>query len=451
MKGKTVFAHSSINLTTRVRHLFYMGKAIGVVLMVALVFSRCGGETKAEKEKQKAAAATAPVPVVVAPAIQKTVPIFAEYTARADARDTVELRARVEAFLEKVHFEEGRPVKKGQLLFTLDKRKYEAALQDAKAKLAKAQAELEFAREQVTVDTAKAKLDQAKAQLGKADLDVNRLTPLAKEKAVPQQDLDNALVAQQVGRSNVDAGKANFDTTVLLQKVGVDAATAAVAAAEAAVKNADLDLSYCTVTAPMDGLIGQRMVSPGNLVGRGEPTLLATISALDPLRVSFALSEAEYLTIFRRMGKSARNPVPIELILADGTSHPHKGHVTIADRAVDQKTGTLTVVAEFPNPERIIRPGQFGKVRGAVNTAENATLIPQVAVMEQQSGKVVFVVDNESKVALRTVLLGDRYENLIIVKEGVKPGERVIAEGLQRLRPGMLVAPTEKPVSAAQK
>ena len=211
--------------------------------------------------------------MVVTPVIQKTVPIFSEFTAQADARDTVELRARVEAFLEKVHFEEGRPVKKGQLLFTLDKRKYEAALQDAKAQHAKAQADLEFAREQVTVDTAKAKLDQAKAELGKADLDVARLEPLAKEKAVPQMDLDNALVAQQVGRSNVEAGKANYATIVLLQKVGVDQATAAVAAAEAVVQNAELDLSYCTITAPMDGLIGQRLVSPGNLVGRGEPTL----------------------------------------------------------------------------------------------------------------------------------------------------------------------------------
>ncbi len=449
MKTKNVFADSSRYLAAWVRETWQVGRVACPLLVAALVFSRCGGETKAQKEK--AAAPAAPVPVVVAAAIQKTVPIYSEYTAQADARDTVELRARVEAFLEKVHFEEGRPVKKGQLLFTLDKRKYEAALQDAKARFSKAKADLEFAREQVTVDTAKAKLDQAKAQLGKADLDVNRLTPLAREKAVPQQDLDNALVAQLVGKSNVDAGKANYDTTVLLQKVGVDAATAAVAAAEAAVKNAELDLSYCTITAPMDGLIGQRLVSPGNLVGRGEPTLLATISALDPLRVSFALSEAEYLTIARRMGKSAKNPVPIELILADGTAHPHKGHVTIADRAVDQKTGTLTVVAEFPNPERIIRPGQFGKVRGAIDTAENATLIPQVALMEQQGGKTVFVVDNENKVALRSVTLGDRYENLIIVKQGVKPGERVIAEGLQRLRPGMLVTPTEKPITAAQK
>ena len=256
---------------------------------------------------------------------------------------------------------------------------------------------------------------------------------------------------QQVAKANVDASQANYETTVLNQKVSVDQATAAVSAGESAVKNAELDLSYCTITAPLDGLIGQRLVSPGNLVGRGEPTLLATISALDPLRVSFALSESEYLTMARRMGKSVRKPVPLELILADGTVHPHKGKVTIAERAVDEKTGTLTIVAEFPNPERMIRPGQFGKVRGAIATAENAILIPQVAVMEQQSAKTVFVVDTENKVALRTVTLGDRFENLIIVKEGVKPGERVITEGLQKVRPGMVVTPTEKPPAAEKK
>jgi membrane fusion protein, multidrug efflux system len=445
MKTQNTFVQSSTRVAPSVRSSWSAARTSGALLMTALVLSNCGGESKEQKEK---AAAPPPVPVIVAPVIQKTVPIYAEFTAQADAKDTVELRARVEAFLEGIHFEEGRPVKKGQLLFTLDKRKYEAELQSAKAQLAKAHADLEFAKENVVVETAKARLDSAKAQLGKADLDVNRLAPLAKEKAVPQQDLDNALVAQQVARANLDAGQANYDTTVLTQKVTVDQATAAVSAAEASVKNAELNLSYCTITAPLDGLIGQRLVSVGNLVGRGEPTLLATISALDPLRVSFALSEAEYLMLARRMGESAKKPVPLDLILADGTMHPHKGRVTLANRAVDQKTGTLTIVAEFPNPERIIRPGQFGKVRGAISTAENAILIPQVAIMEQQSAKTVFVVDGENKVALRTVTLGDRFENLIIVKQGVKPGERVIAEGLQRVRPGMTVAPAEKPIAA---
>ena len=205
-----------------------------------------------------------------------------------------------------------------------------------------------------------------------------------------------------------------------------------------------LNVSYCTITSPIDGLIGQRLVSVGNLVGRGEPTLLATVSALDPLRVSFALSETEYLMVARRVGQSATRPLPIDLILADGTVFPHKGRVTIASRAVDPKTGTLTLIAEFPNPQGLIRPGQFGRVRGVIDTIENAILIPQIAVMEEQSARTVYVVEPGNKVAVRTVALGERYGNLVIVKEGVKPGELVIVEGLQKVRPGMTVTTTEK-------
>jgi len=418
----------------------------GLMIIFAMVLAGCGGSK--EQQTKAGAGAAAPVSVVVTPVIQKTVPIITEFAARAEARDTVELRARVEAFLEGIHFQEGRLVKKGQLLFTLDKRKYEAELQNAKAQLAKAKAELQFASEKVTVESARAGLEQAKAELGKADLDVSRLEPLAKENAVPQQDLDNALIQQRVARSNVDAAKANYDTVVLNQKVTIDQATAAVQAGEAAVQNAALDLSYCTITAPMDGLIGQRLVSPGNLVGRGEPTLLATISTLDPLRVSFSLSEAEYLKIAERMASAAQRPLALELILADGSVFAHKGRAVIAERAVDEKTGTLTIIAEFANPERLIRPGQFGRVRGAIDTVQNAVLIPQQAVMEEQSSRTVYVVGADNKVALRTVVLGERYENLVIVKEGVKPGERVIVEGLQKVRSGMVVSPAEKPLSA---
>jgi membrane fusion protein, multidrug efflux system len=445
MNIKNAFADSSIHHAPWVQQADWRATGTACILLITvLVFAGCGG-------KEETGKAAAPLPVIVFTAIQKTVPLYAEFTARTDAKDTVELRARVEAFLEGIHFEEGRPVKQGQLLFTLDKRKYEAELQAAKAQLAKARADLEFAKDKVTVDMARAKVDQAKAQLGKADLDVNRLAPLAKEKAVPQQDLDNALVAQEVARSEVQVSQANYENVVLNQKVTIDQATAAVSAGESAVKNAELNLSYCTITAPLDGLIGQRLVSVGNLVGRGEPTLLATISALDPLRVSFALSEAEYLMVARRMGDSARKPLPIDLILADGTLHPHKGRVTIANRAVDEKTGTLTIVAEFPNPERIIRPGQFGKVRGVIAMAENAILVPQLAVMDVQSDKAVYVVEDGNKVAMRTVVLGDRYENLTIVREGVKAGERVIVEGMQKVRPGILVAATEKPPAAEKK
>ena len=436
MKIKNAFADSSMPAWRAAIPCF--------LLIMSLVLASCGGS----KEEKAGAGAAAPVPVVVTPVIQKTVPIITEFTARTDAKDTVELRARVEAFLEGIHFEEGRPVKRGQVLFTLDKRKYEADLQTAKAQLAKARADLEFAKDKVTVDMAQARVDQAKAEMGKADLDVNRLTPLAKENAVPQQDLDNALVAQEVGKSNVQASRASYENVVLNQKVTTDQAQAAVMAGEAAVKNAELDLSYCTITAPMDGLIGQRMVSAGNLVGRGEPTLLATISALDPLRVSFALSEAEYLKIAERMGSAAQRPLALDLILADGSVFPHKGKAVIAERAVDEKTGTLTIVAEFPNPERLIRPGQFGKIRGAIDTVKDAVLIPQQAVMEEQSSRTVYVVGADNKVVLRTVVLGERVENHVIVKEGVKPGERVIIDGLQKVRPGVIVTPAEKSLAA---
>ena len=445
MKFKNAFADLGIHLAPSVRPAWRTTTLTSFLLLTSLILAGCGGGSE-EQKKQAAKAAAAPVPVVVATVIQKTVPIIAEFTARADAKDTVELRARVEGFLEGIHFEEGRPVKKGQVLFTLDKRKYEADVQNAKAQLAKAQADLVFARDKVRVEVAQARLDQAKAQLGKADLDVNRLTPLAKEKAVPQQDLDNALVEQQVARSNVAANQANYNDVVLNQKTSIDQAMAAVSAAESSVQNAELDLSYCTITSPIDGLIGQRMVSVGNLVGRGEPTLLATVSALDPLRVSFALSETEYLMVARRMSGSARKSFPFDLILADGTVFPNKGLVTIASRAVDEKTGTLTLVAEFPNPQGLVRPGQFGRVRGVADTVENAILVPQVAVMEQQSAKTVYVVEDGNKVAVRTVVLGERYENLTIVKEGLKPGERVITEGMQKVRPGMVVT-TENPIA----
>ena len=233
MKIKNAFADSSMPAWRAAIPCF--------LLIMSLVLAGCGGS----KEEKAGAGTAAPVPVVVTPVIQKTVPIIAEFTAQTDAKDTVELRARVESFLEGIHFEEGRPVKRGQVLFTLDKRKYESDLQTAKAQLAKARADLELAKDKVTVDMAQAKVDQAKAEKGKADLDVNRLTPLAKENAVPQQDLDNALVAQEVGKSNVQASRASYANVVLNQKVTTDQAQATVMAGEAAVKNAELDLSYC--------------------------------------------------------------------------------------------------------------------------------------------------------------------------------------------------------------
>jgi membrane fusion protein (multidrug efflux system) len=256
------------------------------------------------------------------------------------------------------------------------------------------------------------------ARLGKAETDERRLKPLAERRAVPQQDYDNAA--------------ANLDT-----------ARAGVSAARADVVGSELDLSYCTIRSPITGLIGKRLVSPGNLVGKGEATLLDTVSSVDPIRVNVTISEAELLN-FMAPEKKAR-PAPtatLDLILADGSVFPHKGKVVIVDRAVDLKTGTLTVIAEFPNPDGMLRPGQFGRVRATIGVVENAILVPKRAVQEIQGAKSVLVVGADDMVALRTIRPGETVGELLVVRDGVKPGERVIVEGVQKARPGTKVNPT---------
>jgi membrane fusion protein (multidrug efflux system) len=375
--------------------------------------------------------------------VQRTVPIRTELVARTDAQDTVEIRARVQAFLQQQHFTEGSVVKKDQLLFTLDKREFEAQLQQGRAQLAKAQADLAFAKEQATVETAKANLDVGLAQLGKADTDVRRLRPLAEQRAVPQQDYDNALANQQAARADVEAKKAALETARVNQKSAIEQAEAAVEAAKATIDQAQLNISYCIIRSPIDGLIGKRDVAPGNLVGRGEATLLATVSSLNPLRVFLSVSEADYLRFMasRKKGQ-ARPDAAIELVLADGTTFPHKGRIIIADRAVDLATGTLSLIAEFPNPEMLLRPGQFGRALVTAEERPDAILVPQRAVVEVQGQQSVLVVGPDNMVAQRTITPAESVGDYLIVTAGVKPGERVIVEGTQKARPGMKVTPT---------
>jgi membrane fusion protein (multidrug efflux system) len=362
----------------------------GVCLAVSL--AACDSSKHADKAKQ--AAAPPPPPVVVAEVVQQTVPIYREYVAQTDARDTVEIRARVQAFLEAQHFTEGTIVKKDQLLFTLDKREYEMKLRQTKAEL-----------------------DVALARLGKAGTDERRLRPLAERKAVPQQDYDNAA-------ANLLAAKASVE------------------AARSRVAEAELNLSYTTIRSPIAGLIGQRLVSPGNLVGKGEATLLDTVSSIDPIRVNFTISEADYLRFMAHRKERGNVAVPLDLELADGSVFPHKGEIVIFDRAADTKTGTFTVVAEFPNPERELRPGQFGRVRGAAEVARDAILVPKRAMQEIQGMQTVLVVGADDMVALRTIQPGETVGELLIVRDGLKPGERVIVDGVQKARPGSKVNPS---------
>ncbi len=419
----------------------------GVLTVLTLLVVSCGGG-KEESAKKAAAAAGQAVSVVVAPVEQKTVPVFSEYTARTDANDTVEIRARVSAFLQAMHFEEGRMVKKGQLLFTLDKREYEANLQTAKAQLARAEADLQSAKERSLVDMAQANLEIAVAQLNKADQDVKRLKPLAEQQAVPQQDYDNALAMQQGARAQLEGQKSGLNTAKVNQTAQVGQSNAAVMAAKAQIQQAELNLEYCNITSPIEGLIGTRQVAPGNLVGRGEATLLATVSNINPLRVFMSISEADYLRLMqlRKEGK-APGSASMEMIMADGKVFPYKGRFIIADRAVDLKTGTLSLIAEFQNPEQLLRPGQFGRVRLSTVVVENAILIPRKAVMEIQSAKVAYVVGADNKVQLRSLTLGDRVDQDYIVTEGLKARERIVVDGTLKVKPGMTVTPMAAPVS----
>jgi membrane fusion protein (multidrug efflux system) len=221
-----------------------------------------------------------------------------------------------------------------------------------------------------------------------------------------------------------------------------------VEAANAAIRTAELNLEYCRITTPITGIAGTRQVAPGNLVGQSEATLLTTVSNVDPMRVFVSISEREYL-MYQRMRAEGRMKVgaDLELILADGSTFPEKGRVIIVDRAVDLKTGTLSIVARFPNPKAVLRPGQFGRVRLAATVAENA-LVPQKAVTQMQSANVVYVVGEGNKVALRSVTLGERVGADYIVTEGVKAGERIIVEGIQKTRPGATVNPTARPLTS---
>ena len=412
--------------------------AASILITALTIGASCG-----KSGEHSAAAAQPPPPtVVVASVSQKTVPIYSEYVGQTKADETVELRARVEGVLEKVYFKEGAHVRKGQLLFTIDKRPFEAALQSAKALAAKAVADLAQAQQRTDVLQAQAELADAQAVLVRADQDVSRLAPLAKDKAVTEQDLDAAVASQKSARASVAAKQANLTNLEHAVKYTIERAKAEVSASNARVTQAQLDLSYCNISSPISGVIGFLQVDEGNLVGRGDATLLATVSASDPLLVDFSVSEIEYLKLTdpETVGHQSGN-LRFDLLLSDESTHPYQGTFNVLDRTVDPTTGTLKVEAAFPNPGGYLRPGQFARVRVAVAEKENAILVPQRAIQELQGAKTVLVVDDKNMVTVRSIKLGDKADKDIIVLEGLNPGDRVIIEGMQKVRPGSQVNP----------
>jgi RND family efflux transporter MFP subunit len=364
------------------------------------------------RPKRVSGAPPGALPVVeVVKVEQKDVPIVSEWIGTLDGLVNADVRAQVTGYLLRQSYQEGAFVKQGQLLFQIDPRPFQAALDQAQGQLAQATAALA----------------NAEAVQGRTQLDVDRYTPLAREQAASQQDLDNAVQNNLAAKATVETAKAQIQTY------------------QAAVETAKINLAFTRLIAPIDGIAGQAQLQVGALVSPSSGPV-TSVSTVDPIKAYFTVSEKEYLDFHRwypteSTVDAARKNLHFELILADGSTYPREGTWYFTDRQVDVNTGAIRLAALFPNPGNILRPGGYGRVRTAVRVQKDALLVPQRAVSELQGGYQVAVVDGENKVSIRTVKVGDPIGKDWIVLEGLKPGERVVAEGVQKVRPGMRVNP----------
>lgn len=339
--------------------------------------------------------------VLVATPVQQDVPIHNEWVATTDGYVNAEIRPQVSGYIIKQNYKEGSVVRKGQVLFEIDPRPFQAALDGAKGQFA-----------------------EAEAQLTKSTIDVERDTPLVAQKAVPKEKLDNEIQAKRAAEAAVESGRA-------------------------AVERAELNLGWAKVTSLVDGVAGIAEAQIGNLVA--PQVRLTAVSQVDPIKVYFSVSEQEYL----RAKNLSSNGQPIdlfggspELILADGTVYPHKGKILLTDRQVDANTGTIRLVAGFPNPGNVLRPGQYGRVRIQTSIRRRALLVPQSAVAELQGGYQVALLGADKKTIIRPVKAGEKTGKMWVIEEGLNPGDQVIVEGWQKLKEGMVVVPKTAQVTA---
>ncbi len=363
------------------------------VLLALAAASACG-----KKEEPPAA----PPPVVeVAPVIQKDVSIFEEWIGSLDGFVNAEIRPQIEGYVLRLAYREGFLVRTGETLFEIDPRQFQA-----------------------TYDQAKGTLAQYDATLANAKTTVARYRPLAAEKAISQQELDDAETRERTAQANVESARANLD-------------------------KAKLDLEWTKVVSPIDGIAGVAKSQVGDLVNR--ETVMTTVSQVNPIKVYFNPSEQEYLAWVAKYGPPEKTlradqdieKGPLQLILADGSVFPHRGKPFLVGREVDVKTGTIQLAGVFPNPGNLLRPGQYAKVRVAVDVRKGAILVPQRAVSELQGSYQVAVVGADNKVTIRVVKTGPLEGSMWVIEEGLKPGDRIVVEGLQRVRSGMTVAPKE--------
>jgi RND family efflux transporter MFP subunit len=370
---------------------------------------------------------------------QKDVPIYTEWVGSLDGIVNADIKAQVSGYLLKQDYTEGSFVQKGQLLFEIDPRPFQAVVDQGEGQLAQANGQLAQAKAQLT--QAEAQLAVAQANQVRTQLDEDRYIPLAKQQAITQQDLDNATQNNVGAKAQVQAAKAQIETA----RAQIQGSAAAVQAATATVETAKLNLSFTRLTSPIDGLAGAAQQQVGALVSPASGPV-TTVSTVDPIKVYFTASEQEYLDFHRRYSTpatldAARKGLRLELILTDGSVYPYPGTYYFADREVNQGTGTIRVAGLLPNPGNLLRPGQYGRVRTSLRTKEGALLVPQRAVSETQGTYQVAVVDSSSKIVIRNVTPSDRVGAEWIIDEGLKPGDRVVAEGVQKVRAGMIVNP----------
>ncbi len=392
-------------ITTAWRRNFWMGAGVPLATVAIGLFAAGRG---------KAATKPAPSPPPEVGIIRvegEHVATYREYPARTYARDLVEVRGRVDGYVDRRTFDIGSDVHAGQVLYVLDVRPYEAEVERARGALAQAAADIA----------------QAEAVLLKARQDVVRLEPLVKEEAAPRQDLDNALAARQAAEAAVLSRQATVEAN------------------RAILRTAELNLEYATIRAPIGGRIGDSLLQVGGLVTKTSSQPLTTIVPLDPVWVRFQVSEAE-LPPFQRANNGS---IPIELVLNDGTVHPHQGRIENTLNSVNTKTGTMEVQAMFRNPDHSVLPGQFARVRVRTGERASAVLIPQRAVQEIQGQQSVLTLGADNTVQTRSVVTGERVDQRWVIEQGLKPGDSVILEGLQKARAGARVTPRPYTVFAS--
>jgi len=373
---------------------------LALLCILLLVFFSC-----TKKEDQPKQPPPPDITVVVTKA--QEIPIFQEFVGQIYGFKDIAIRARVEGFLEGIHFEEGSRIEKGALLYTLESQPFEA---DVAAKMSR--------------------VAEAKTRLAKAKSDLDRIEPLAKEKAVSQSDLDAAVANYEASIESVKASQANL-------------------------RAANIQLGYTKIYSPISGIIGKTNAKVGDFVGRSpNPVILNTVSRIDTVLVEFFITETQYLQVARRFisqsgttdhdGRNAN----LELILADGSLYGEKGKPQFIDRNVDPTTGAMLVQASFPNPQELLRPGQFAKVKAQVAVVKEGILIPQRCVVELQGLYSVYVVGDGDKIQARTVKVGPKIKQFWLITEGLKPDERIVYEGLQKVKDGIIVKPTLKEIES---